>query len=561
MPDFEKLREENLAKNRVLLAELELENTADALGVPKATPKTKAKPVQPRKPKRKAEEDAPTPRRASTRLKRVNVDPNETPEQKRQREAEAEEQRRKDEEAQWEADEKARAAKRPRHEQLDLTILGSDLSDEDLVSLRQTLRVTCDLKQPKLVGDESMTWDDKETEDRDLGALKDAIKSMRVVSRAKVTQDRIYSMAYHPERSKDLIFFGDKHGQLGVWDARAPAEEHIDDDGNTVVSDEGGRYWRLQMHWPATSKSSISSIKFDPIDAHSLFTTAYDCTVRQWSFTSGASREVISFGDTLVTGLDLPPQGNELWISDALGGLTHMDLRAHKSQATRYEIAQHKIGSISVNPTNPFALLTASNSRYLKLWDARKLAQIPVDSVNVSAPVPATDEEYYPRTADFDDVETFIKSSDGKGTLKGEWQHGQSCSSAYWNPTGRFIVSTSYDDKLRYWNVWPDKLRQNGVLASFRPSGHIDHDCQTGRWLTVFKAVWSPNPDAYPHFTVGNMKHSLDIVTFKGDVVGRLQDKSKITAVQAVTASHPSILARAASGNGSGRCVLWADVE
>lgn len=75
---------------------------------------------------------------------------------------------------------------------------------EDLVSLRQTLRVTCDLKQPKLVGDESMTWDEKETEDRDLGALKDAIKSMRVVSRAKVTQDRIYSMAYHPERVRSL---------------------------------------------------------------------------------------------------------------------------------------------------------------------------------------------------------------------------------------------------------------------------------------------------------------------------------------------------------------------
>lgn len=162
------------------------------------------------------------------------------------------------------------------------------------------------------------------------------------------------------------MFFGDKHGQLGVWDARAPRVEQADDDGNTIMSEEDGQYWRLQMHWPATSKSSISSIKFDPIDSHSLFTTAYDCTVRQWSFTSGASREVISFGNTLINGVDLPPQGNELWISDSLGGLTHMDLRAHKSQAKRYELAQHKIGSISVNPVNPFALLTASNNKFLK---------------------------------------------------------------------------------------------------------------------------------------------------------------------------------------------------
>lgn len=81
-----------------------------------------------------------------------------------------------------------------------MTILGSDLSDQELLSLRQNLRVVCTAKQPKEVGDDSLTWDDKESEDRDLGELKDAVKSMRIVSRAKVTLDRVYSMAYHPER-------------------------------------------------------------------------------------------------------------------------------------------------------------------------------------------------------------------------------------------------------------------------------------------------------------------------------------------------------------------------
>lgn len=32
----------------------------------------------------------------------------------------------------------------------------------------------------------------------------------------------------------------------------------------------------------------------------------------------------------------------------------------------------------------------------------------------------------------------------------------------------------------------------------------------------------------------------------------------RISAVQAVTCSHPNIAERAASGNASGRCVLWA---
>jgi len=63
----------------------------------------------------------------------------------------------------------------------------------------------------------------------------------------------------------------DKHGQLGIWDARAPADDMGEED-NDVDPDqrEAGKYWRLQAHWPATSRSSLSCIKFDPIDAHSV---------------------------------------------------------------------------------------------------------------------------------------------------------------------------------------------------------------------------------------------------------------------------------------------------
>ena len=62
----------------------------------------------------------------------------------------------------------------------------------------------------------------------------------------------------------------DKHGQLGIWDARAPAEEVGEEDDADSDQREAGRYWRLQVHWPATAQSSISCIKFDPIDAHSV---------------------------------------------------------------------------------------------------------------------------------------------------------------------------------------------------------------------------------------------------------------------------------------------------
>ncbi len=69
---------------------------------------------------------------------------------------------------------------------------------------------------------------------------------------------------------KDAVRREDKHGQLGIWDARAPAEEVDEEDDADSDQREAGRYWRLQVHWPATSQSSISCIKFDPIDAHSV---------------------------------------------------------------------------------------------------------------------------------------------------------------------------------------------------------------------------------------------------------------------------------------------------
>jgi hypothetical protein len=62
----------------------------------------------------------------------------------------------------------------------------------------------------------------------------------------------------------------DKQGQLGIWDARAPPDESDEDGDIAPESREGGKYWRLQAHWPAKAKSSISSIKLDPVDSHNV---------------------------------------------------------------------------------------------------------------------------------------------------------------------------------------------------------------------------------------------------------------------------------------------------
>ena len=54
-------------------------------------------------------------------------------------------------------------------------------------------------------------------------------------------------------------------------------------------------------------------------------------------------------------------------------------------------------------------------------------------------------------TLDFevDIVNEYASGASGKGLFRAEFLHYKSVSSAYWDPRGRQIVSTSYDDTLR----------------------------------------------------------------------------------------------------------------
>jgi WD40 repeat protein len=60
--------------------------------------------------------------------------------------------------------------------------------------------------------------------------------------------------------------------------------------------------------------------------------------------------------------------------------------------------------------------------------------------------------------------------------LRAEFTHGQACSSAYFSPTGKQILSTSYDDKMRIWNV--DRTSLGTVVQDFNPDYVHKHNNQ-----------------------------------------------------------------------------------
>ena len=120
-----------------------------------------------------------------------------------------EQRRRQEEEERLEAAEREREAKRPRHHDLDLSTLTDDTSPEDLSELRATFQVVLKTPRPRgISGDDAYVFEDDKKEKAEVQELKEKLGKLKVVARAKVTQDRIYSAAYHPEPTKDLIFFG-----------------------------------------------------------------------------------------------------------------------------------------------------------------------------------------------------------------------------------------------------------------------------------------------------------------------------------------------------------------
>ena len=154
------------------------------------------------------------PRRQSARLLKPDlVDPNETPAQKRKRLAEAAERRKEEEEERALAEEQERLAKRPRENDLDLSLLtaAEELSDDEMNALRASLQAITNKPIPRGIGNvDDWIYDSDKRAENEVQELRKRLGQMKIVSRAKVTLNRVYSAAYHPEPTKDLIFFGGK---------------------------------------------------------------------------------------------------------------------------------------------------------------------------------------------------------------------------------------------------------------------------------------------------------------------------------------------------------------
>jgi hypothetical protein len=116
-------------------------------------------------------------------------------------------------------------------------------------------------------------------------------------------------------------------------------------------------------------------------------------------------------------------------------------------------------------------------------------------------------------------------------------------------PSFRTTVRYAAFDPLRVW-ISPGRLlicrfdclsrrvvgfpssELNGQVRDFFLTFHTLH---RSLFLSLFSLLLVGSVNHYPHFTVGNMKRSLDVVAYTGEPIARLFDPEVISAVPAVS--------------------------
>jgi len=337
---------------------------------------------------------------------------------------------------------------------------------------------------------------------------------------AKVTPDRIYAVAAHPNADTLVVAAGDKSGVLGLWN----------------VDDQTGDSDGVVQYSPHTR--TINSLEFHPQDPSKLYSSAYDGTVRcmdvvKESFDYVYGRADTS-GDTWLQHAKIGG-GNSasvLYLSDSDGNVTALDMRNKASTLWSVQAHEKKCNTVSVHPLQPEYIVTASLARECKIWDVRKMG-----GSKKSKPVVTLIDEL-------------------------------SVNSASFSPDGTAIASVSQKNFVR---LYYGAHNMSGEIQPNESSCNVRHDNKTGRYLPVFHAAWDPKTDHA--FVIGSMMQPRQVEIYsasapsasqKKGVLGKakctrimsLQDPEWLGSVQSRNCIHPRNDA-VICGNASGRMHIF----
>mmetsp|Transcript_13104 Transcript_13104/g.14046 ORF Transcript_13104/g.14046 Transcript_13104/m.14046 type:complete len:648 (+) Transcript_13104:66-2009(+) len=352
---------------------------------------------------------------------------------------------------------------------------------------------------------------------------------------AKVTPDRIYSVAAHPSESKLICCAGDKQGYVGLWDVDGGCGASSENKNNK--NSNGVSLFRVHSR-------PICCLEW--LNNENLVTASYDGSIRRLNVETGTFQEIFAtyddsdttYAEDLGFGLD---QGYRYWtqnvmvdhrykgasnpslfVSTSIGDVFHVDLRVGGKQSITFHesLSEKKVNTVSLHP-NGTTLAASGNDGTVRLFDIRK----------------------------------FHDSRGGLSTKKSPKSlciqtAGRSINSSFFSPSGKKLLTTSFADRV---DITEDAhLHKGGVTV--KPTHSIRHNNQTGRWLTTFQATWHPKMDIFCCGSL-NKPRCMEIFDAQGRLLRQVVGES-LTSVMSRTCFHPSTdKLIMVGGNSSGRMV------
>lgn len=532
LSEYERKRQETIAKNQALLRELQL--SAAEAGLAPAKRKRPSSPSSASKKNKSSEtkpkKEPPVATRTSSRLRGIVAD-SEVARQRAEEEREAQQ-----------------AAERLRKQRI-----SDDFNFGDVLVSGQHWNNSGNFLTgvgPAEPNKRTFTAQDvKQTTDKELRALRERMSNLELwedvePTRIKITPERIYAMILHSTTEKALVFAGDKLGNLGIFDS---AQSKDDIANGAAENDEDDDSWKPNVTILKPHTRTISAMQFSSADPNILYTSSYDSSLRRLDLLKGQAVEVYApkdlSEDAPLSGIQLADNDpNRLYFATLEGAFGMHDVRTPSNEAEIYQLSEKKIGGFSLHPLQPHFVATASLDRSLKLWDMRKITG---------------------------------KKDNRMPAFLGEHESRLSVSHAAFNYAGQ-VATTSYDDTIKVhdfgdcasWDIGKELKEEK-----MKPTAIIPHNNQTGRWVTMsverfqnekyqmlrlyrLKAQWQLQPqDGIQRFVIGNMNRFVDIYTSKGEQLAQLGGDG-ITAVPAVARFHPS-MDWVAAGTASGKLCLW----
>ncbi|KAK6151635.1 hypothetical protein DH2020_014270 [Rehmannia glutinosa] len=319
------------------------------------------------------------------------------------------------------------------------------------------------------------------------GAVNVETLQLKPKNITRLVQGRIMSLRFFPTPDMQMVVVGNKFGGMGFWNVNGK-------------NDDGDGIYLFHPH-----SGAISGIAIDPVSISKVYSSCYDGFIRLMDVEKEVFDMVYSSEYTIYSISLSPRDVKSLYFSEGKGRVNMWDVRAGKSLLSCY-LHEDRINTIDFNSENEDIMATSSTDGTACIWDLRLM--------NADKPTP-------------------LKTV----------SHKRAVHSAYFSPTGKFLATTSIDDKV-------------GLLsgANYENASMVYHYNQTDRGMSTFRGIWGWDDSS---IYIGNMERGVDVISVPGKKTVATLESGFVSDITCRFDAHPYNVGMLAGATSGGQVYIW----